>query len=114
MFRGIIVEESLADNRILNTLKIEKIRITGHPKKEDRWHMYQVEIGSEEIECLKEQMLDGWYSHFWNGDNVIAIFSQGKSFEFKYSDKSTWETVVQYGLSIGIPLAQLDFPISEL
>lgn len=44
---GIIVEESLDDNRLLNGLDIRKLHITGHQKPQDRWHMYEV-VGSKE------------------------------------------------------------------
>lgn len=39
---GIIVEESLDDNRILNELDVRKIHITGHKNPTDRWHMYRL------------------------------------------------------------------------
>ena len=51
--------------------------------------------------------------HFWKGTDVIAIFNN-KSFEFNYEDKSTWKEVLTYGLSLGLPASELDFPIKGL
>jgi len=48
--------------------------------------------------------------HFWKDKDVIAVF-EGKKFAFNYDDKSSWTPAVEYGLSIGIPKEQLDFPI---
>lgn len=48
--------------------------------------------------------------HFWNADDVIAVFSN-KLFRFKHSDKSTWNEAIEYGKSLGIPKEQLDFVI---
>lgn len=48
--------------------------------------------------------------HFWQEQDVIAVFKDRK-FEFNYDDKSTWKPVIEYGLSLGIPKEELDFPI---
>lgn len=48
--------------------------------------------------------------HFWRGRDIVAIF-QGKKFEFNYDNKDSWSPVIEYGLSVGIPREQLDFPI---
>lgn len=110
---GIVVEESLDDNRILNQLDIEKIYITGHETPSDRWHMYEVNVSKKEIEELAKHIIDDWYMHFWKGIDIIAIF-KNKSFEFNYEDKSTWREVLEYGLSLGLPDSELDFPIKGL
>lgn len=110
---GIIIEESLDDNRILNKLDFRKIYITGHENPPDRWHMYEVNVSKEEIKELSKHIIGNWYMHFWKGTDIIAIFS-GKTFEFNYENKDTWIEVLKYGRSIGIPEKQLDFPIKGL
>lgn len=109
---GTIVEESLEDNRILNDLKIVSFRISKDDNPADRWHLYGVEVSEEEIDKLKREIKDKWYAHFWKGDDVIAVFKD-KKFAFKHSDKETWKTAIEYGLSLGIPAEQLDFVIPE-
>jgi hypothetical protein len=110
---GIIVEESLDDNRIINNYEVSKICITGHEKRQDRWHMYEVILTKDEILELSRHIVDGWYMHFWRGRNVIAVFKD-KQFEFNFDEKETWTEVLKYGRSLGIPEAQLDFPINGL
>ena len=109
-YKGIIVEESLEDNRILNDFKIIDFRISKEENPADRWHLYTVQVSKEKIVRLSKNIKPRWYMHFWKNRNVIAIFKD-KKFEFNFDDKSTWKPVVGYGLSLGIPEEQLDFPI---
>ena len=109
-YKGIIVEESLTDNRILNNFKIINVRISKEWNPADRWHLYTVQVSKDEIIRLSKNIKPKWYMHFWKGRNVIAIFKD-KKFEFNFDDKSTWKPVVEYGLSLEIPKEHLDFPI---
>jgi len=109
-YKGVIVEESLEDSRILNDFKIIDFRISKEENPADRWHLYTVQVSQEEIIRLSKNIKQKWYMHFWKGRNVIAIF-KNKKFEFNFDDKSSWKPVVEYGLSLGIPKEQLDFPI---
>lgn len=110
-FIGTIVEESLADNRILNDIEIVRFRITKEDDPAERWHLYKVRVSREDIEKLSKCIKTGkWYMHFWEGTDVIAVF-RDKIFEFNHSDKTTWEDALEYGRSLGIPEEQLDFVI---
>lgn len=110
---GIIVEESLDDNRVINKLDLRKVHITGHQRSSDRWHMYEVNVSKEEIEELSKHIIGDWYMHFWKGTDIIAVFSR-KTFKFSYEKKDTWRDVLEYGRSIGLPDNELDFPIKGL
>ena len=112
-YRGIIIEESLNDNRILNNMAILKMHISGNEQKSDRWHLFEVEIEEEYIETVSNQIFDGWYAHFWHGTDIIAIFAN-KKMRFNYLDKKTWNDVLEYGRKLNIPEEQLDFPIFGL
>jgi hypothetical protein len=112
-YRGIIIEESLVDNRILNGMEILKMYITMHENKNERWHLFEVEIDEVNIEKVKEQIIDGWYAHFWNGTNITAIF-RDNIFKFNYLNKDTWKNVLEYGKKLNIPDEQMDFPIFGL
>jgi len=114
VYIGIIVEEALDDNLLINNLMIDKVYITGHENRQDRWHLYQVKVSLARINELAEHIIDNWYIHFWNGSDIIALFSGNKQFHFTYDNKETWSEVVEYGRSIGIPDEQLDFPIKGL
>ena len=109
-YTGIIVEESLEENRILNDLEIIKVKITKEENPAQRWHLYTVRVSKEDIEKLSKNIKTGWYMHFWKGRNIVVIF-RNKKFEFNFDDKSTWKPAVEYGLSLGIPKEQLDFLI---
>ena len=111
MYEGTIVEESLKDNRFLNSLNIQSVRISNTESPTDRWHLYKVLIDESQLSQLSEELKpEKWYMHFWNGDDVIAVFPD-KIYNFKYSDKSTWDDAIKHGLSLGIPQEQLDFVI---
>ncbi len=111
MFTGTIVEESLRDNRFLNSLKIVSVRISSDDDPAARWHLYKVELSMEQIESLAQELKpEKWYAHFWLGDDVIAVFPK-KTFRFKHSQPETWQAAVTYGQSLGIPTEQLDFVI---
>jgi len=112
-YRGIIIEESLIDNRILNNMNILKMHITGQEQKNDRWHLFEVEIEENDIENISKQIYEGWYAHFWHNVDVIAVFSN-KIFKFNYLDKNTWKETIEYGKKLKIPEKQLDFPIFGL
>lgn len=109
-YKGVVIEESLEDNRILNDLKIIGFRISKDANPADRWHLYTVRVSKEEIIKLSKNIRQKWYMHFWRGQDVIAIF-KGKKFEFNFDDKSAWKPAVEHGLSLGIPKEQLNFPI---
>jgi len=40
-FTGIIVEESLEDDRILNDFEIVSVKISKEDEPENRWHLYK-------------------------------------------------------------------------
>lgn len=107
---GTIVEESLEDSRVLNDFHILNTRITKEDNPAERWHLCKVEATPEQLQKLSAVLKpEKWYAHFWNGNKIIVVF-RDKTFEQKADDKSTWEPAIQYGLSIGIPKEQLDFP----
>lgn len=111
-FTGMIVEESLSDNRVLNGIKFVDVRITTAAIPLDRWHIYTVQVSLEDIQRLQPQLKKGtWYMHFWDGDHVMAVFPE-KIFEFSATDRETWKPAIAYGLTLGIPREQLDFLIT--
>lgn len=110
MYKGCIVEESLEDNRILNKIKIMKVRITSEENSNERWHIYNSVVSEEQINELHKLLKNKWYMHFWKGKEGIILF-KNKRFNIDFSKKETWKEAVDYGLSLGIPKEQLDFAI---
>jgi hypothetical protein len=48
-----------------------------------------------------------FYCHFYRDDELIVVFKK-KMFRVK-TDPATWQEVITYGKSMGIPAKQLDF-----
>lgn len=111
-YQGSVVAESLLDNQIFNELEILDSIVTDEEDPTLRWHIYKVRVTREDIERLAQNIKPGWYMHFWQGREVVAIFA-GQKFEFNYDDKKSWQPAIAYGLSVGIPLEQLDFSLDE-
>ena len=107
MFKGTIIENSLADRSILDRVKIER-----HYQSGD-WILDEVLVAEEQIPELAKSLADGpWYIHLWQqGHDDVKVIFKDKIFDIKFSDKSTWTDAVSHGKSIGIPDEQLDFPI---
>ena len=112
-YKGTIIQESLIDNRILNEFEVISFKVTKEKNPADRWHLFTVKATKKQIEKLSKFLKpEKWYAHFWQEDDIIAIYPN-KVFRFKHSDKSTWKEAVEYGKSLGIPKEQLDFLIKE-
>ncbi|MEI6660081.1 MAG: hypothetical protein WCK91_01505 [bacterium] len=107
MYHVTIIENSLADKEILKKVQIVKSRQSGS------WVLHDALVTEDQIPELSKSLDVGpWYIHLWKSgcDDVKVIFKD-KIFDIKFSDKSTWEEAVNYGRSLNIPEAQLDFPI---
>ena len=107
LYKATIVENSLSDKSILNTLKIEKTWQSGD------WVLHDVFVEDNKISALSKYLAEGpWYIHFWvPGKDTVKVLSKNKLFDIQHSDKSTWAEAITYGKSIGIPEEQLDFII---
>lgn len=106
-FKGTLIENSLLNKEILKKLNIEKTYQSGE------WTLHRVRVSEKQMKELSEELADGpWYVHFWEqGKDEVRVVFKGRVFTIQYSDRSTWSEAVAYGLSLGIPKEQLDFPI---
>ncbi len=114
MYKGTIIKESLTDPVILKTIKVvSEYSEVNQDNSDDTWHLYDVEVSQEEIKKLQDYLKreDGWYMHFWQGEEVTVVF-RDKIFHINSDNKETWKDAVAYGLSVGVPKEQLDFLIS--
>ena len=112
MYTGTIIEESLIDNRIVNTLHIVSVHISNDANPAERWHLYTVQVTRDDIARLAPAIRPGtWYMHFWRGNDIIAVFRDA-TFEFKLDQKSTWQPAIDHGLAMGIPAEQLGFVVN--
>ena len=105
MYKGTIIENSLADKGILQQVQITR------SWNEGDWVLHDVLVREDQFEDLKNSLAVGpWYMHFWiPGQDKMRVIYKDKIFEVKISDKTTWKGAVEHGESIGIPTEQLDF-----
>ena len=99
-YLGIIVKESLTDIEVLKGFEILSAKTVG--SENDPWNIVKVIGTKKQITLLKNYIKNAWYAHFWNNKEMIVV----------YKDKIILDNdeAIKYGLSVGIPKEQLDFP----
>lgn len=109
-YHGIIVQESLTETSILDSVRILS------RKKGETWTLLKVEMEESNsgsfLENLQHKLKDNeagvpYYSHFYRSGELIVIFP-GRIFHMTL-EKGTWADATSYGTSRGIPPEQLDF-----
>ena len=66
-YKGVIIEESLEDNIVLNDFDVVSLKITDDVIFSERWHLFTVQMSKQEIEKLPKLIKSGWYTHFLEG-----------------------------------------------
>jgi hypothetical protein len=109
-YKGAIVEESLEDKSILSGFDIVETTVTDDENIDDRWHIHKVLADVEQIEKLSKYIKPTkWYANFWNEYRDIIVVYFDKVFSFHKDDEVGRKEAIDYGLSVDIPLEQLDF-----
>lgn len=119
MYSGVIIEESLANKRVLEGLKISKQEIEQVTEAHEtpwleRWTCDTVEIPESEIdevvqklsESIDTEHIGNWYCDFRNNDWHYVVFS-GKIFKIDRKKREAYDEMREYALSIGLPEHQL-------
>ena len=119
-YRGVIIEESLADTSVLNDLDIEWTKIVAVKDRHqtpwtDYWTLHSVSVVGDCARDVAEKLaevLDSthpWYASFRSGVDHYVIFRDKIFHVNDRSDKKQYEAASRYGRSLGIPEYQLDF-----
>lgn len=122
MYRGVIIEESLADKKVLDRLNIvstevEKVTPSHATPWLEKWTLHTVEMPEADLpevaEALSRSMDPkhggSWYADLRNERWHIIIF-RDKIFKVDLSDPTAqYRQAREYGLGLGIPERQLDF-----
>jgi hypothetical protein len=112
MWKGVIVKESLKDEKILDKIKIVRTRITGLEMQGGSYHFIYFEMKDKDptnfVNEAKNSIKDRWYMHICKDNKMIVIFS-GKVFRFKESETAKLEEARNYGLSVRIIKEQMPF-----
>ena len=80
------------------------------------WTLIDFEASDEDAERLAatlERVLEhdgGWYCDFRNADTTWVVFS-GRTFRYRRGSATGRAAAVEYGRTVGVPEAQLDWPV---
>ncbi|OGE76545.1 MAG: hypothetical protein A3K06_02115 [Candidatus Doudnabacteria bacterium RIFCSPHIGHO2_01_52_17] len=118
-YRGTIIEESLRNKQILESVKILQTKVERVTEKHKtpwikQWTLHTVEIPEELANQLAENLssdLDeehAWYADYKNGEHHYIVY-RGKIFKVDLKNPVLYKEAKQYGISLGIPEYQVDF-----
>jgi hypothetical protein len=119
-YKGVIIEESLADVSVLNDVRIVSTKI--EPVTEEhktpwvkQWTLHDVEVPAEKAAEVAEKIskaLDhehNWYADYKTDAEHYVIYNDKVFHITDRSDKKQYDEASEYGISIGIPAYQVDF-----
>ena len=107
VWKGVIIEESREDKRLLDMIKVVSSREETLQHEEERGLMkllcFELEDEKKEefIYKAKEMIKQAWWIHICREGTMVVIF-KGKSFEFTKDEKDKIEEAREYAKSIGI------------
>lgn len=120
-YRGVIIEESLADKSILSKVKIESTKIEPITPEHKtpwlkQWTLHNVLIDEKTAGEIAEEISksfdyshgSAWYADFKNDKTHYIIFKD-KVFKIDRSKPKEYQKATDYGISLGIPEYQVDF-----
>lgn len=119
-FNGIIIEESLTDNSVLNDVNIISTKVEPVTEKHKtpwvkQWTMHTVEIPADSVDEVAKKIskaLDkkhDWYADFKTEAEHYVIYTDKVFHITDRTDKKQYDEATEYGISIGIPYYQVDF-----
>ena len=120
-YKGVIIEESLADKSILSKVKIESTKIEPITPEHKtpwlkQWTLHTVSVPEETADEIAKELSESfdyshssaWYADFKN-DKTHYIFFKDKIFKVDRSKLEEYQKATDYGISLGIPEYQVDF-----
>ncbi len=119
IYKGVIIEESLIDKKILDSLIITKTEIFPVTERNktpwlSKWTLHHVEIHPGIAHKLAYDLSESinseqtWYADFKNANTHYVIFKH-KVFEIDREKPEQYQKVKEYGKLKDIPDYQLDF-----
>lgn len=119
-FNGVIIEESLTDNSVLNDANIISTKVEPVTEKHKtpwvkQWTLHTVEIPEEKAAAVADKIskaLDkehDWYADFKTETEHYVIYTDKVFHITDRTDKKQYDEATAYGISIGIPDYQVDF-----
>ena len=121
-YLGTIIEESLSNPGVLIGMRILSTKVEavgpGHQTPWlKQWTLHRVEIPEAKAKEVAQQLslsLDyshknAWYADFKNDHNHFIVYKD-KIFVVRKGDRAGYAAAKNYGLALGIPVHQVDFP----
>ena len=120
-YSGALLAESLRPDAVLGGIPLTVTKIyraalgdagAGQPLL---WTVIEFEIPADRAHELAEALSrllladGGWYCDFRSAQEVFVVFS-GRIFRYSRGDRSGRARAEEYGRSVGMPEAQLDWP----
>lgn len=119
-YKGVIIEESLADISVLKKVKILSTGVERVTEKHQtswikQWTLHNVEVPEEKAAEIAEDIsraLDReheWYADYKTDTDHYIIY---RDKVFHVTDRASveqYDAAKEYGISIGIPAYQVDF-----
>tara|TARA_Y100000310_G_C20123763_1_gene552682 strand:- start:140 stop:535 length:396 start_codon:yes stop_codon:yes gene_type:complete len=118
-FKGVIIEESLIDKRVLDGVEIVNTRVEEVTEKHktpwvNQWTLHTVNVSKDKVDLVAEEISESldskhnWYADFKDNETHYIIY-RNKIFKVDRSSKGQYEEATRYGISLGIPKHQVDF-----
>jgi len=116
-FSGLVLEESLKDKSVLDTVTVTKTKTWNIKNAEGDqpkvWHAIFIEGPEEKAGEIADSLSrslksPAWYTNLSTPKEVFVIFPN-KIFKYQKGDKVKREEAVKHGRTIGIPESQLDW-----
>jgi hypothetical protein len=119
-YSGALLGESLRPDAVLDGIPLIVTRIcraalgnaaAGQPQL---WTVIEFEVPADRApelaEALSRLLLEGsWYCDFRSAGEVFVVFG-GRVFHYRRGDRAGRARAEEYGRSVGVPEAQLDWP----
>ena len=118
-YKGTIIEESLEDKSVLNSVQIIKTRVEQVTEEDKtpwlkKWTLHTVEVSEDGASKIAEKLMEAlesehqWYIDYKN-DKYHYIIFKDKVFKVDRSKEDEYTEATKHGISLGIPSYQLDF-----
>ena len=118
-YRGVVIEESLADKTILSRLKIVSTEVEPvTPEYETpwltQWTLDTIDVPEENADATAHELSDSldkahdWYADYKNESYHYIIYRE-KVFKVDLRNPILYKDARAYGISLGIPEYQVDF-----
>ena|SRR3989344_1586731 len=117
MFKGVIIKESLADERALEGLAVTSTKVVTIDNPADDqpnvWHMAYFDIAEPDAEKFAEKFSHAlkpgtWYIDFKSEQEIYVVFL-GKVFHYRRGDEEKRKEAQAHGRALGIPEKQLNW-----